>query len=254
MARSFNGTSDAIDCNVTGGVLDLANNAAFSFVAWFNTTTVAGPYQTIAGKIYSGTDTPYAFSINTGAVNHRLGVGSYNGTVHGVVAITSFVANTWHHYYADYDGATWHLYLDGVSIGSSTDATGPVHASTDFQIGQANGGQLMSGSLADLAMFNGPLTAGEIAALASGMRPPQIRTHTLLGYWPLDGLSSPEPDLSGNKNNGTLTGTAFAPGPPIALFTPRAPQLISPPIFQWYPMDDSQNAWLNANKLEVVGY
>jgi hypothetical protein len=37
-------------------------------------------------------------------------------------------------------------------------------------------------------------------------------------------LASPEPDLSGNKNNGTLTGTTNTFGPPILPFTRRWPQ------------------------------
>ena len=115
--------------------------------------------------------------------------------------------------------------------------------------------QYWDGLIADVAVWSVILTAGEAAALRAGARPYNIRQAALTGYWPLDGLSSPEPDLSGFSNNGTLNSApTLAAGPPIALFTPRAPQLISPPIFQWYPMDDSQNAWLNANKLEVVGY
>ena len=36
-----------------------------------------------------------------------------------------------------------------------------------------------------------------------------------IGYWPLDGISSPEPDLSGNWHPGTLTGTTYADDPPF---------------------------------------
>ncbi len=42
---------------------------------------------------------------------------------------------------------------------------------------------------------------------------PQSLGYTLAGYWPLCGTASPEPDLSGNGNNGTVTGTKFQPNP-----------------------------------------
>ena len=40
-------------------------------------------------------------------------------------------------------------------------------------------------------------------------------------YLPMWGLSSPEPDLSGNANNGTLTGTSYADHPPVTGYTKK---------------------------------
>jgi hypothetical protein len=85
-------------------------------------------------------------------------------------------------------------------------------------------------TLADVAIWNVDLTAFEISALAKGARPNIIRPASLVAWWPLDGLQSPEPDLSRNAKNGTLTGTAAAFGPPYAPFTPRWPQIILPPV------------------------
>ena len=80
--------------------------------------------------------------------------------------------------------------------------------------------------LADFAVWDVVLSAGEISALASGIRPHTLDKQTIL-YLPLDGLASPEPDFSGGNNSGTVTGTTFASGPPVALFT-RSPALLSP--------------------------
>jgi hypothetical protein len=108
-------------------------------------------------------------------------------------------------------------------------------SSKTFWIGFATG-QALQGNMADTALWNVVLSATEIAALAKGIRPPQVRPAALIGYWPLDGLQSPEPDLSGNRNNGTLTGTVNAFGPPIRPITPRmrklqfAPFTVPPPL------------------------
>ena len=72
-------------------------------------------------------------------------------------------------------------------------------------------------------MWSVALNTNEAAALAKGERPHKIRPANFLGYWPLDGIASPEPDFSGLAHNLTLTGSpAAANGPPIDLFTPKA--------------------------------
>jgi hypothetical protein len=90
-----------------------------------------------------------------------------------------------------------------------------------YDVGTA--GRNFPGSLADGAQWNTNLSAAEITALSKGARPYTIRPANLLGWWPLDGLQSPEEELSGAKNNGTLTGTTAAFGPPYMQFTPRWP-------------------------------
>jgi hypothetical protein len=72
----------------------------------------------------------------------------------------------------------------------------------------------MSGSMADCAVWNTNLSSSDIAKLAAGYRPIDVNSANLVGWWPLSGYSSPEPDISGNANNGTLTGTSQAAMPP----------------------------------------
>jgi hypothetical protein len=88
----------------------------------------------------------------------------------------------------------------------------------------------LNGNVAEAALWNARLQQMEIQALAAGARAYTVRRNNLVAYYPLDGFTSPEPDLSGNANNGVLTGTALAFGPPLAPFTPRWPQqVIVPP-------------------------
>lgn len=123
-------------------------------------------------------------------------------------------------------------YVDGTAF-TGTGSAAPNGSGATFYIGNDGGGDPLDGLAADIVVWNVSLTAGEIAGLVSGQRPYLIRPQNRVGDWPLFGDVSPEPDLSGNANNGTLTGTALAPGPPTTLFTPRRPQiLISPPTQQ----------------------
>ena len=170
------------------------------------------------------------------------GFGSGQGTV---TSSSSASANTWYHIAGTYVSGgnslgTWTLYVNGISVGSNVNDAGPVHSAEPPAIGAA----IFSGKCASeifTVMTNGcacrtprgwnvvNLTRREkLLHLPTGARPNTIRPTALQGWWPLDGLKSPEPDLSGKATNGTLTGTSLAPGPPVMQFTPRWPQVLAP--------------------------
>jgi hypothetical protein len=72
----------------------------------------------------------------------------------------------------------------------------------------------MDGLLADCAIWNTVLNSTQAAQLVAGYRPIDVNSANLIGWWPLSGYSSPEPDISSGARNGTLTGTSAAPMPP----------------------------------------
>jgi hypothetical protein len=161
----------------------------------------------------------------------------------------AFTQNVWNHWVITYDsGAVGNIpliYLNGVSqsltIQSTPTGTLPASNSDGYVIGNRGNDQLRNwtGSIAEFAIWNGALlTQTEVSALAKGARPWTIRKGSLVGYWPLDGLASPEPDLSGNKGNGTVTGALPALiGPPLMMMTPRWAQFNFPfqPVFVLMP-------------------
>lgn len=122
-------------------------------------------------------------------------------------------------------GGTATLFFNGSSV-SSGSKTWSANTGTHFYFGNATsaGGRQLSGSIADIAIWNAPLAQGEVTALANGARPGSIRQGSLIGWWPLDGQQSPEPELSGNAKNATVTGTTSTSGPPIMMLTPRWPR------------------------------
>jgi hypothetical protein len=69
-------------------------------------------------------------------------------------------------------------------------------------------GQFAAGCVADVALFNGPLTTLEVTNLGNGsLRPSGVTSKTLLGYWPMDTLANPELDSTSNHNNGAFIGS-----------------------------------------------
>jgi hypothetical protein len=232
MARSFNGTSDQIKTSK----LTSSTNANITVSAWVNPS--------------SGTSQRPVFCNGGVNVNNGFGVytcrsadagSNFSVFAFGVGVINSGVAistNVWSQIAVATDGANnWSFYING-AFQSTVNRSSIASTDTQSEIGGNAFSEFYVGLIADVAMWSVGLSALEINALAKGPRPGAIRPRTLIGWWAIDGLQSPEPDLSGNQNNGTPFGTTAAFGPPFAPFTPRWPQfnfLPSAPTFTLMP-------------------
>lgn len=226
MARGFNTTFGVGATDLISTTLS-TDSTLRSWFCWMylKTNTVCIPWvqRTGAGssavEFYTNNDSTYHF--------HRTW-----SSIAGEWSVTAPSLNAWHAVGVSYDGSSASnnpiFYLDQTkpsvtlvsqSVGTLTNMAGVAYYLGDL----SSGGAVWDGMLADFAVWNAILTDGEFFALAKGIRPYNIRPGSLAGYWPLDGIQSPEPDLSGNKNNGTLTGTKGQPGPPTDFFTPQWP-------------------------------
>jgi hypothetical protein len=126
---------------------------------------------------------------------------------------------TWHHFIFTIDGAgNYRYFVDGAA-----DKTGTYTASATTidelaigcqRVGGVNG-LFFPGVLAEVATWTAYLTLQDARTLYAGFPPSYVRRTLLRAYWPLLGADSPEPDYSGGKFAGTLTGTAAAPHPPV---------------------------------------
>lgn len=124
--------------------------------------------------------------------------------------------NTWQNIVAGNDGSNLFCYLNGVQVYFHVVAA-PFAATSKYTMfidagNEGSSSHQFLGRLADAAIWNAGLTASQAAALAAGVRPYRIQRANLVGYWPLEGTASPEPDVI-NGNNGTLTGTSAAANP-----------------------------------------
>jgi len=235
MARYLNGNGGTAGGYISiGNILQSVATSAVTFSIWCYPMAFAGTngVNSLMGQSGNVSDCDLQIEDQSGTRLFRFYVTDTGGECI-VVSTTVPAINTWYHVAASWSGTdASRMFVNGTQENSNTTNVSGTRLTNSnvFVIGhsgywpQPTPARYFNGNLADAAIWNVVLSALEIAALAKGRRPSQVRPLSRVGYWPLDGLQSPEPDLSGNRNNGTLTGTSLAFGPPIgpSFYGPRA--------------------------------
>ena len=139
---------------------------------------------------------------------------------------TASVPSGWFHLAVSYDrGSTANsplIYFDGVSqsVNEFQSPTGTIldDAVAEFTLGNINHGTVdsarnLNGRMARASVHNVILTPGEIKAAMIG---PVYRGR--IGYWRMENSGV---DLSGNKNNATVTNATVANDPPVPPYSAR---------------------------------
>ncbi len=129
--------------------------------------------------------------------------GDYNGVV--VYKYQTSITGEWAHVGLSFSNSTMRLYVNGLLVGSGAltpyaPAGNAWYAASGFY-----------GKAAEIGFWPFPLDTSQFADLAAGL--PVIGIPGSIVAAPLDGLLSPELDLSGNFNSGVLTGTSYADHP-----------------------------------------
>jgi hypothetical protein len=199
MGRLFNGSSDKILATT------VAAASSWTISCWAQANTTSGT-QTI---VYDGNDASNGFGIQSADGSaHVRGV---VGTAGNVTSTQAPSTTAFAHYALVNNAGSQTLYYNGASIGTAS-LTPVAPSSGNLSIGVGTTTNFFNGQVADVAVWTSALNLTQIGQLAVGYRPVDVAAPA--GWWPLSGYSSPEPDISGNANNGTLTGTSQAPMPP----------------------------------------
>ena len=218
MARNLtNSASDYIDC---GNLTAMNNLTGFVLSAWINPKN-----QEFYVSRHNGSN--HGFAMQYFHDSGVIPIGFYlnvtnNGT--GNTGTWLITLTKWTHCTMFFDGTIGtasqrvKLYLDGVLQTPNTTQSWPSSLPSiteEFLIGGLNGAGRTWNQMdyAKIKFWGVALAVGEIKNDSVGKVP---RQESLIVNLPLDGYS-PEPDYSGNGNNGTINGTIpVVDGPPVA--------------------------------------
>lgn len=200
----------------------------FSISAWFKPTSITSTQCVVqVGNGPTGSNDGYQlFMTATSFLRARSQLTASTG---GPNSTTTMNNNLWNHGLGVFTSATSStIYLNGGGSATANPAVTPgTVASVNFgyHVSTNAPADPFSGLLGEVAIWNATLDANDAIMLASGASPLSIRSSNLVGYWPLDGISSPETDLSGQFNAATITGS-----PTYGVDSP----LIAPLSKEWY--------------------
>ena len=191
----------------------------FTITSWFKTNTGNGR-PAISKR---GASTQYDIYISGGG-----GVLAFYDGASAFTAATGLADGQWHFGAWVIDGASSEIYADGVADRTFeptiTEADVPVNIGAYASGGADCAGGNFNGTIDEVKIFNRALTASEIAGLYNGTKSNKIvfksmpsqgikNESGLVGHWTMDAkdgsTSSTVPDISGEGNDGTVTGATF---------------------------------------------
>ncbi|MDP6770321.1 MAG: Ig-like domain-containing protein, partial [Anaerolineales bacterium] len=217
---SFDGSNDYVDCGTTN-IPDVDDSRTLT--AWINANELSGDQ----GIIFTGTiGTNDMFTMALLAANPtKISVWGYN---HDVTGSTVLSTGIWYHIAITYNALDGELksYING-AIDINTTTTDYTTSLGTVEIGRA-GTDEFNGKIDEIGIWNEALTSAEITALYnSGVALDALSnsgnytsTSNLVGYWKMEeGTGTTLTDLSGNGNNGTISGATWATGKKSSSYT-----------------------------------
>ncbi|MDE1833289.1 MAG: LamG domain-containing protein [Candidatus Micrarchaeota archaeon] len=205
-AAQFNGGSSYFVGNPSNNLLP----GVFTLSAWIRLGSYnhnagaccgsnnAGREEAVtAGTIGGGEGTYIMDAVDEGAIGQIDGFACLTGTGSWTQVASStgvLQTNRWSLETLTYDGANLRLWLNGVLEGTSA-ASGTICGSSSsnaIYLGtRANDGSYFNGSMANVQMYNAPLTQAQIAQMyMQGINSAPVLSANLVGWWPLNGNST----------------------------------------------------------------
>ncbi|MBI5360465.1 MAG: DUF2341 domain-containing protein [Planctomycetes bacterium] len=195
----FDGSNDYVKDLGTALVPAGANN--FTVEVWFTSRTQTASFREIISQ-WTTANSANSFFLGIGPTDNIRFTDSWDN-----VEIGTWSVNAWHHLVAVATTNNAYIYLDGqlkATRGSALGYTGTGPLLIGRQ-GEYAGGEYWDGNIDEVKIYNRALTADEISMrYGSG----------LAGSWHFsEGSGTTAADMSGNNNNGTVTGsTAWVTG------------------------------------------
>lgn len=199
MGRLFTNPGDKISLG------SLAGNSSYTFAAWIKRDSYGA-----AARIFDGP----GWRLEQNFTDRLVLVQDFDGSSNGRWTCGLPTLSTWVHLAVVYDASSTSndpdIYLDGVLQTETEDLTPAGNAITTAEeviIGnRTEGDRQARAGLAHVSVWHSLLSGANISSLAGGSSPLDV-DNTMEYYLPLYGDQSPEPDLSGNSVDGTVSGT-----------------------------------------------
>lgn len=232
MARLFDNVDDQILVGSVSQWTFIKNTAVFTIAMWVKFTDhAADDLYGIIANINSSNQNGFGvwFDNRTGVFIKKLRLLVVRGVAGDPVidsnSSDNFVTdNNWHMLGVVCNGTNAFFWRDTTSE-TGSDVVGTLGTGDNDRAptwGRVNGPTPdfpLNGSLAEAAIWDVALTDDQMRMLAGRRCALRVRPDRLVatgGYWPFYGTGSPEPDLSGRGNNGTVTGAVVADHAPVA--------------------------------------
>lgn len=205
MAYSFNGSTQYLSA-LTG---DLFADLPITLACWFRTSSNTAN-QGLLSVVDNATGVQGVRLTAQGAVAgdpvRILALGSATATAD---TTTGYAINTWTHACGVFASATSRtVYINGGSAGTNTTSVTATGENRLFMGAIRSGAsfiQYLSGSIAEVGVWNAALTAAEVQSLAAGASPRLIRPESLTVYAPLIRELADTMGSVTITNNGTAT-------------------------------------------------
>ncbi|MFA5133861.1 MAG: LamG domain-containing protein [Patescibacteria group bacterium] len=209
----FNGTND----NIAVGTFNPSNPHNITMSLWVKSISVPSGNSYLLVKGNDATANSYGLAVSPCAGGKLTGwMMVFRGGLTGA-GLCAVKYGEWTFLTGVVSGNTISMYINGVWV-DDTGFTGTLATSAlSVWIGSQNRGGYyyrLKGWLDDIRFYDRALTAGEIMNLYEGSKRNYVSSpdkNNLVGHWAMDRTDISGTriyDKSGNKNNGTLTGTA----------------------------------------------
>jgi hypothetical protein len=191
--------------------------SALTIAAWiFPTADFSATTHAIVSKSLGSWSSPkyasYELRLNGGQLDGWISDSSYNPAT----STGSVTLNQWNFVAMVYDGMYTTFYINSGTPDSSFNVGAHTigYNSNPLFIGHSQAPDFFQGKLAEVQIFDTPLTSAQIGELWNGgagtyTLPGGIPAGNLMAWYHLNGDAA---DYSGNSNNGTWTGEGYAPG------------------------------------------
>ena len=235
MARSFNGTSQGLQSSAAVSGINGKATCSISFWLIWNAFANNDELLLESSANYNNSNGTLLIDPNESATAGFAFI-THNAGGYNKVHFARPSAGVWHHYLLVFDSNSANnmlAWVDGVAQTLTIDlnqVAGASFGSFVFNLMCRNQATLFgAGTLAEFAVFSEGLDQAAATALANGSSPFRVRPGSLVLYYPLHGVGSPEPDYTSGSNNATLTNAPTAanhapvgpPAPPIIGFSPK---------------------------------